>query len=206
MNEMYDLKNYFWQGEHVRLRAFQPDDWRAKYQEFLDSETRRLLQWCIELPKTDEMYAESFAESCYFKDAKETNTFMFSMETVSNEFVGWINMHSRDQKNGTFSFAVGIFEPYRRMGYAMEACHILFRFAFHELRLQKCNSDCVGWNHESVALHKKLGFTEEGKQRRSIYTMGQYHDLILFGLTREEFDEWEIQHPSVCRKTEGEVE
>jgi RimJ/RimL family protein N-acetyltransferase len=64
-----------------------------------------------------------------------------------------------------------------------------FLEAFNEMRFQKCNSGCIDINETSIALHKALGFREEGRQRRSIYTNGRYYDNVLFGLTREEFDE-----------------
>lgn len=35
----------------------------------------------------------------------------------------------------------------------------------------------------------KLGCTQEGVRRKVIYTNGQYMDLILFGLTKDEFIE-----------------
>jgi len=35
----------------------------------------------------------------------------------------------------------------------------------------------------------KLGFTQEGIRRKVIYNNGQYMDLILFGLTKDEFIE-----------------
>lgn len=188
MNDMYDLEKYFWQSKTVRLRPFQPEDWELKYQEYLDSEARRFLQWGVELPKTADEYREGFVDACYFKDAKETGTVVCAIETLSNEFVGWVSLHSRDMRNGTFSLSVGIFGPYRQQGYAEEACRIMLRYGFYELRLQKCNSGCVHLNTGSMKLHKKLGFVQEGIQRRTIYTMGQYCDHVLFGMTREEFD------------------
>ena len=36
---------------------------------------------------------------------------------------------------------------------------------------------------------RKIGCVREGVRRKVIYTNGKYHDLILYGLTREEFIE-----------------
>ena len=44
-------------------------------------------------------------------------------------------------------------------------------------------------NPASIRLHEKLGFVLEGTLRRMFYTHGQYHHLLWFGMTREEFDE-----------------
>jgi RimJ/RimL family protein N-acetyltransferase len=53
---------------------------------------------------------------------------------------------------------------------------------------------CVDINEGSIRLHKSVGFIEEGRQRRTIYMNGQYYGHILFGLTREEFDENEKEY------------
>lgn len=36
---------------------------------------------------------------------------------------------------------------------------------------------------------KKVGCVQEGVRRKVIYTNGRYYDLILFGLTKDEFME-----------------
>jgi hypothetical protein len=52
----FDFSSYFWQGRKVRLRAFKPSDWESKYQEFIDSGTRRILECGLDLPDTPEEY------------------------------------------------------------------------------------------------------------------------------------------------------
>jgi hypothetical protein len=74
-----------------------------------------------------------------------------------------------------------------RQGYASEAIQILLRQHFDEYRYQKVNTRVHGFNAASIALHEKLGFQHEGRIRRAVYTGGRYWDLLLFGLTVEEF-------------------
>ena len=38
-----------------------------------------------------------------------------------------------------------------------------------------------------MRLHERLGFTLEGRLRRMIYSNGQHHDLLYYGITAEEF-------------------
>ncbi|MCO5217357.1 MAG: GNAT family N-acetyltransferase [Thermomicrobiales bacterium] len=38
-------------------------------------------------------------------------------------------------------------------------------------------------------LHEKLGFVLEGRKRRHGYSHGQFHDMLLFGMTDDEFRE-----------------
>jgi RimJ/RimL family protein N-acetyltransferase len=185
--------SYFWEGKKIRLRPLLMSDWEAGYKAFLDSESRRFLQLEIELPKSEEMFRNDMARMCNFSNP---GTLMFTIETLSGEVAGVINIHSLNLKNGTFSPAVVIFEGCRQKGYADEAMRIILRYAFYELRYQKCNSVCMDTNAGSENMHKKLGFIREGRRRRVVYTNGEYHDELIFGLTREEFDENEKQYKS----------
>lgn len=188
---MYGSK-YFWQGEKIRLRGVSANDWEEWLDDFEDSDAIRLLNWGIPLPKSEEVAKAIFAQWANFKDT--SNRIMFSIETLNGELVGGINIHSKDEKNGTFSFGIRINRKHRNKGYGSEALRILLRYGFYELRFQKCNSGCVAINEASIRLHKSLGFVEEGRQRRTIYMNGQYYNHILFGLTREEFDENEKEY------------
>jgi RimJ/RimL family protein N-acetyltransferase len=38
-----------------------------------------------------------------------------------------------------------------------------------------------------LALHRRRGFVEEGRRRRSRYANGRYDDEFLFGMTAEEY-------------------
>ena len=189
--EVYD--GYFWQGEKVRLRAWQLEDAEKKWREYTDSEARSFLQYEMGLPPVSlAAYTEQLRPYCDFKDTSAN--IGFAIETLAGEFVGWINMHSIDRRNGVFGFGVSIFREHRRKGYAAEAVTILLRYGFYELRMQKCNSACLEGNVGSLRLHQSLGFREEGHRRRVAYLNGRYHDDVLFGLLKEEFDE--KQHPT----------
>lgn len=178
---------YFWQGKKIRLRGIKKDDWEEWLDDLEDSNANRLLSWGLELPKSPEIAKSIFSEWADFKDTSKR--ILFSIETLNGELVGGINIHSQDMKNGTFSFGIRINRKHRGKGYGAEALRILLRYGFYELRYQKCNSGCVHINEGSIKLHKSVGFIEEGRQRRTIYMNGQYYDHILFGLTREEFEE-----------------
>jgi RimJ/RimL family protein N-acetyltransferase len=181
-----DYSRYFWQGEKVRLRPLQIEDAEQGFMNSLDSPSRQLLQLGIELPTSVEILRSSLEKYVGCKDAD--GIIVFVIETHEGVNVGGISLHSRDQKNGTFSFGIVIDREHRGKGYAEDAVRILLRYGFWERRYQKCNSACVHTNEASIRLHRKLGFMEEGRRRRQVFFNGEYHDDILFGLTREEFD------------------
>ncbi len=181
-----DDSRYFWQGESVRLRPLRLEDAERHFIDSLDSPSRQLLQLGIELPTSVELLKSSLEKYVGCQDAD--GLILFIIENREGENVGGISFHSRDQKNGTFSFGIVVNRGHRGKGYAEEAARILLRYGFWERRYQKCNSACISTNEASIRLHEKLGFVEEGRRRRQVFFDGVHHDEVLFGLTREEFD------------------
>lgn len=185
-DERFDYSRYYWQGEKVRLRPFTTEDAERAYADTLDSPSRRSLQLGIELPTSVEGQ-KSVLEK--YADCRDVDgVIIFGIETLDGEDAGGISLHTRSEKNGTFSFGVSVEREHWGNGYAEDAVRILLRYCFWERRYQKCNSACVDSNAASIRLHQKLGFVEEGRRRRHWFLDGEYRDDVLFGLTREEFD------------------
>ena len=179
---------YYWQGERIRLRPMHADDaelWLAE--ERSDSEAVRFLNYGVDLPKSEHS-AEAFAEK-YAEFNSRAERIMFSIETLEEELIGGINIHSMNKTNGTFETGSRIYSAFRGHGYGFEAKIIALRYAFHELRFQKYNIRCMETNQPMIKQAARLGCNEEGRIRRHIYTDGEYLDELIFGLTHEEFDE-----------------
>lgn len=93
--EGFDASKYFWQGSKVRLRPHKREDWSQKYQEFIDSDNRRLLEAGLDFPITPEEYSSHYAGS---NEIREGNRLSFAIETIECEFVGWLNISRRSQE------------------------------------------------------------------------------------------------------------
>jgi RimJ/RimL family protein N-acetyltransferase len=182
--------HYYWQGKRIKLRPLQADDWKLTIAEEDDSEGIRVLEAGIQLPRSAQQLQDSYREAGErMLKLDETSTINFIVETLDGEPVGAVWMHSRNPRNGTFSFAVRISRSYRRQGYAAEAIRILLKYGFEELRYHKANSATISSNEASIQLHQALGFKIEGRLRDNVYTNGQYYDEVLFGMTRDEYDQ-----------------
>lgn len=59
--------------------------------------------------------------------------------------------------------------------------------AFGPLKVRKVCGYALGFNEASIRLHERLGFQREGVLREHVLVDGQYYDVVLFGLLR---DEW----------------
>lgn len=180
-----EYEGYFWQDEEIRLRGIEPEDWEGHYINRFDTPARRLLECAVELPPT-------IAEARKFADSNadfstDNQRIMFTIETLNNENVGGINLNSIDERNGTFSIGIQIDRDHRGKGYGTRALIILLRYAFLERRLNKFNDYVLQGNEASIKMMTKLGCSQEGIRRQAIYSNGQYLDVILFGLTKDEF-------------------
>ena len=181
-----DLSHYFWRGQRTVLRPVSPDDAAETWRERLDSPGRQMLQLGVELPRTLDGLRETLTR---FADCRDVDgLILFTIENLAGQDVGGVSYHTRDRKNGNFSFGITVPEPHRRQGYAADAVRTLLRYAFLERRYHKCNSACMAGNAASIRLHHALGFRDEGRRRDQVFYNGRYHDELLFGLTRDEFD------------------
>ncbi|MQA85624.1 MAG: GNAT family N-acetyltransferase [Streptosporangiales bacterium] len=176
-----------WRGDRVRLRGVEPEDWQAfmGFDEFSDDVRQA---WLLPPPRSAEAYRRWAAEVAA-RDPR-LDEFRLAVESLDEQaLVGGINTAHPDPGNGTFGYGVAIGRPYQRRGYASEAVVLLLRYMFGERRYQKCNVELYAPNIGSLALHARLGFVEEGRRRRSQYFAGGYHDMVLLGMTIEEFDQ-----------------
>ena len=184
--EPYD--GYFWQGERVCLRPLRIEDAESKWQEWFDTPARRLLEYGLDLPPVPlTKYREDLLESCNF-GGDTSHRLGFAIDNLQGEFIGWINVFFSEPQHGRFGAGMGIFRDHRRKGYALDALRIVLKYGFRERRMEKFNAECLAINAPSIGMQRKLGLVEEGRRREQIYMDGARHDVILFGMTKAEYD------------------
>ncbi len=75
----------------------------------------------------------------------------------------------------------------RGHGLAKKALCDLMLYAFETLNLNKLWATVFSYNEPSKGLFEALGFQKEGVLREETYREGAYHDVIRYGILREEF-------------------
>lgn len=114
--------------------------------------------------------------------------FGLAIESVeTGETVGAVGSHHADPRAGWFEYGVTMGADHRRKGYAAEAVVILLRFMFAERRFHKCGARVLAHNEASLALQRRLGFTEEGRLRDHVFFAGGHHDVVMMGMLADEF-------------------
>lgn len=181
------MSNVF-KGELIRLRAVETSDWPFFYA--LDQSTTDVARDGDEIRFPGSQEAVRLWTEQQARAHGEHDQFRFQIEVLaSGELAGTLNTHSTNPRVGTFMYGVAIAPTYQRRGYAAEAIRLVLRYFFAEKRYQKVNAEVYSFNAASIRLHEHLGFTLEGRLRRMVYTEGQFHDALVYGMLREEFEQ-----------------
>ncbi|MEO8392298.1 MAG: GNAT family protein [Chloroflexota bacterium] len=179
------MPNIF-EGQRVRLRAVEPRDWEAHQQWDRDTEMARNA-YEIPFPQSALSYRQWAERETQRKESGDED-YRFQIETLDGVQVGTINTNDCNRRCGTFKYGLAVMGQHQRKGYASEAIRLVLRYYFQERRYQKCTANVYSFNTPSQKLHESLGFTLEARLRRMIYTNGAFHDLLMYGITKEEFE------------------
>lgn len=177
------MTNIF-QGKLVRLQAGEPSEieiFRNWSREDTDS-SRVLYEIPFPEPRFNGVLPIGNEAGTHVGD-----NFPFTIESLKGEMAGAIHIHHCNMRCGTFMYGISILPEQQRKGYAHEAIWLALRYYFDERRYQKCNAEVYSFNEASARLHERLGFMLEGRLRQTVYTGGEFHDSLFYGITSEEF-------------------
>lgn len=108
------------------------------------------------------------------------------------EAVGFVGLHAIHPENRHAELGIGISgAEHRGRGLGEEAIRLVLAYAFRELGLHRVYLWVKDFN-PSKSLYARLGFREEGRARAHEWQKGGWHDLLLMGVLRHE---WEAETP-----------
>ncbi len=174
-----------WRGEKVELGPVQRE-YLPKYVEWLnDWEVSRFLAPGIPLPLNLEEETEWFERRRQDKD-----DLVFAIRAQpENQLIGNCGLHRLDWKNRIAVFGIFIGDKnYWSKGYGTDATRTLLRFAFEQMGLNRVELEVYDFNTRAQRAYEKAGFRRDGVRRQALYRDGQYHDVYLMGVLREDWD------------------
>ncbi|MCA0401158.1 MAG: GNAT family N-acetyltransferase [Proteobacteria bacterium] len=73
-------------------------------------------------------------------------------------------------------------------GLGTEAIRAIAEFAFDTLKLHKLSTRVLAFNTRAIRAYERVGFVREGLERESALIGGTWHDDVIVGLLKKDFD------------------
>ena len=174
-------------GKHIALRPVQEEDWPILEVWGQD----RMALWgpfqrfqLDHIPQLRQAYQKTGLLS------RESGFLL--VETVpAGEVVGYVRytlMSVPDVDTPHPEIGVGIPEiSGRGKGYAGEAVQLLVEYLFAGYPVERITAFTDAENIPAQRVLEKNGFRQEGRLRRAMFRDGQWRDVLIYGLLRQEF-------------------
>jgi RimJ/RimL family protein N-acetyltransferase len=94
--------------------------------------------------------------------------------------IDWVN---RSAEYGSF---IGAKEHWGK-GCGTAAEMLTLRHAFQDLNLHRMFATALAHNERALHMHEKNGFVREGVMKGAAFKNGEYRDVVMLGMTREDF-------------------
>jgi len=172
-------------GERVILRAWERDDIRAYWEasQSADALGQRQRDWHEPPPSLAQLEADFDAR---LDDGDASIRLVIEAE---GRAVGDIDLFHIEERNRNAMVGLGIWRPEDRCrGFGGDALRALARWAFRHLNLHRLELSVDPDNAVAIHIYDALGFVEEGRRREQHFDDGDYHDEIIMGLLRGEFE------------------
>ncbi|MGE6515891.1 GNAT family N-acetyltransferase [Lysinibacillus sphaericus] len=177
--------NDFLQGQLITLKQMTTSDLDAFVKIESEKSTLLLANDEIPFPNTFEDHS-SFFQSISGKKEE----FIFGIfEKTSHQLIGSCSVFSINWTNSTCFVGISIGEEWHGKGFGTDAMRTLITFIFHYIAINKIKLQVFSFNGSAIRSYEKCGFTKEGILRNELFRFGKCHDIILFGLLREEWSE-----------------
>lgn len=165
-------------GERVVLRTISPDDVMFCHTFANDPDLRGWLRFETPITQRQEL---SWIESL---DEESERVWLMTRDTRP---IGLIGLHEWDHAGRHAELGLGILRAEDRAGgNGADAIRLALRYGFSEMALDRVWLR-VHADNPARRLYARLGFVEEGVQRRHTWKRGAYRDIVLMGLLREEW-------------------
>lgn len=128
----------------------------------------------------------------YFDFSKYDNLDFYRWSIVekdTNKLLGCIYLNVHDEKARSYGIDYFIREDSWNKGYATEASKCVLEFAFNKLNINRIESSGAKSNPGTLKVMEHIGLKYEGVRKDGIfYYYGGIQDLVLYGITKEEYN------------------
>lgn len=128
-------------------------------------------------------------QSDWFQKLEADNKRQRLVVKDGNKKIGLIRLDQIDYQNKSVCVGLDIDGAYRGQGYSVPIYKKLFSFLFKENDYHRVWLLVADYNLRARHIYIKLGFKEEGIQRKSLLRNRNYSDMIMMSILQEEYNE-----------------
>jgi len=166
-------------GEHIYLRALEPED--LNYIHAIENDEHL---W--ELSNTQTPYSryvlKQYLENSH-RDIYEVKQLRLVISNYQHQAIGLIDLFDFDFKNSHAGVGILIQETQnRRQGYGKEALQLLINYSFNQLNLHQLYCNITEGNQASLNLFQNQGFGIVGVKKDWLFTNNIYKNEYLLQL------------------------
>ncbi|KAE9398104.1 acyl-CoA N-acyltransferase [Gymnopus androsaceus JB14] len=119
------------------------------------------------------------------------------IETKDNhEFVGFISLWDAQMKNRDARLGMALLPSFWGRGYATEVLRFIIDYAFRQLALHRVSLHVFGNNTAAIKVYNKVGFVQEGVQRKANWIDGKWQDVIWMAVLDEDWEASKQEGPN----------
>ena len=170
-------------GEKVILRAIERDDLKQLHdlEQHVDLVVLADGHWWP--------YSLGAMEKRWEKQLEERDNPFFAI-VADDKPIGSCGLHHIERRDRTAAVGIGIYDPaYISKGYGRDALNLLVDWSFRIENYRRLWLDTLITNQRAVRSYLACGFVQEGLLRQHYYASGEYHDAVVMGLMRTEWED-----------------
>ena len=171
--------------ERLHLRPYKPEDAEELALIVNDKE---IASTTLRIPfPYSQKDAEEWIASTQKKFVEDSEINWAITNRFSNKLVGTITLVlNMEYCNAEFGYFIG--KTYWGNGYCTEAAKAILKFAFEDLKLHRVHALHMKKNLAAAKVLLNIGMSYEGTRWGHIKKWGQYEDIVLYGMLKEDWD------------------
>jgi len=174
------------EGERIKLRKLKLSDASDIYKNLQD---REMVKWTLNIPwPYKRKDAIKFIRKTYYRIRKNSGYAFGIVLKEIDKVIGVIDIFNIDWKNKNAELGYWLGKKYWGKGLTTEAVKLMLKFAFEKLKLHRVYAGVFEENIASRRVLEKTGFKLEGIKRECRYRYNKWHNELIFGILKQEYE------------------
>lgn len=111
------------------------------------------------------------------------------MHSLKDTAIGYVSIINIDFDNFSADCMIEIGDAaHWGKSYGSMAMEVIMEYVFKELNLNRLGLQVFDFNERALKMYERLGFKKEGRRREAIWRLGDYFDIILMSMLRNEYN------------------